>query len=484
MIRSWLCAVPLGLLCACDGCDVGADDTQPADSPSDTGPAHTGDTAPDTVPAPVSELSVAVNSEVVTILELSWTQDQPADSAWVAYRFEGEDWFNTPAVALEVGEHNQALLGIPAEVEVELRVVNQGDELSYGPLTTATTGALPGPLTLPVLISYDPTLTSDHPWVLGSVDVGNSWYRGPCYSFILDRQGRVVWYHLVTDSRLNLFTQVSADGTHLLVDGSTHYVWDEDVIPSVDRMTLDKRWVEVIELEDMGFSFDEIDGGSILYNADREHALLVERYADGSEREVFDCTAYALEDGFEQGSCAINSVVHNPDQGTVFWSMYLLDTVIEVDYASGEVVRRFGQVPGGWAFDPAWTEVDYQHYPNYSPDGTVMASTHSRLQPGVQYAHEYVVDTDSETMVATWSYGDEVLRYASYGGEALRLDNGNTFITYGTDGAIREVTQDKQTAWELEWPADPNTHLVGHFSFIHDLYALNASPAPTKEVAP
>jgi hypothetical protein len=473
----WLLA--LGLT-ACDGCgpDPGASSTETA------APEDTGDSALEALPAPVSALSVEENAEVATILELSWTQDEPAQAAWVEYRFDDQDWWRSPERALEAGEHREALLGIPAETQVELRVVNQGEELSYGPLLEASTGSLPSALTLPTLIAYDPTLASEHPWIMGSVDVGNSWYQGPCYSFVLDRQGRVVWYHLVSDSRLNLFTQVAADGSHVLIEGSTHYVWDDRVVASVDRLTLDKRWVETLELEDLGFSFDEIEGGSILYNAQRDRDLLVERLPDGREREIFDCTAYASEAGFNAGTCAVNSVVHNPDQGTVFWSMYLNDTVVEVDYDSGEVVRRFGQVSGGWAFDPPWSEVDYQHYPNYSPDGTIMASTHSRERPGVQYAHEYVVDDSADTLVATWTYGDEVLSYASYGGETFRLPGGNTFITYGTDGAIREVTPDKRTAWQLEWPVDPNTHLVGHFSFIDDLYALNQGPAEATEVSP
>ena len=53
----------------------------------------------------------------------------------------------------------------------------------------------------------------------------------------------------------------------------------------------------------------------------------------------------------------------------------------------------------------------------------------------------------------------------------------------GTDGAIREVTMDRTTAWELEWPADPSTHLMGHYSFIDDLYALNEGPVDAQEVA-
>jgi hypothetical protein len=475
--------IPLFLLAACDGCGDEPVDSSSHDTSLETGaPDDSGDSAVDTVaPAPVSALEASVNEQVVTVLELAWTQDEPTAQAWVEYRFEGEDWLSTPSTAWEAGPARQVVLGLPAEVEVELRVANGGDTPSYSQAISASTGALPAPLDLPLLITYDPTLASAHPWVMGSVDVGNSWYSGPCYSFILDRLGRVVWYHLVPDSRLNLFTQVAADGTHVLVDGSTMYVYDPDIEPIIDRMTLDKRIHESLVLPDLGFSIDEIPGGSLLYNAFRQHDLLVERYPDGSEREIFDCDLYAQEAGFGASTCSVNAVVYNHDQGTVFWSMYTNDTVIELDYATGEVVRRFGQVPGGWAFDPDWSEVDYQHYPNYSPDGTVMASTHSRLRPGTQYAHEYEVDDDTQTMVAVWTYGEEVVPYARYGGEAQRLEGGNTFITYGTDGAIREVTPDKRTAWELEWPANPSTHLVGHFTFIDDLYALNEGPIDAAE---
>ena len=495
-MRTAFTLLPLILMVACDGCDEPppdspVDDTAPpteTDAPDETAdtdaPDETGDTGgPPPDPAPVSDLVASVHAEVVTILELSWNQDEPMDEVWVEYRFETEDWLSTPVRALEAGEASQVVLGIPSETEVELRVAF-GDEttLASDPIT-ATTGSLPFELTLPMLITHDPTIASEHPWVMGSLDVTGASYGGPCWSFIVDRQARVVWYHEVPDSRLNLFTQVAADGTHILVEGTTNYVWGQDIEPIIDRYTLDKRYNEHFELPDMGFSFDEIPGGSILYDARRQDKLLIELYPDGSEREIFNCDRYAQEAGYSSNYCSVNSVVYNQDQGTVFWSQYTNDTVVEIDYASGEVVRRFGQAQGGWAFDPEWTEVDYQHYPNYSPDGTVMASTHSRHRSGVQYAHEYVVDDETETMVTIWSYGEEVLHYAQYGGEAFRLDNGNTFITYGTDGAIREVNLDRRTAWELEWPADPSTHLMGHFSFIDDLYALNEGPADAQEVA-
>jgi hypothetical protein len=469
--------IPLITLAGCEACG-----TDPVDSvPADTGREETGDGAAEL--APISGLAVTVNEAVVTILELSWTQDEAAERGWVEYRFDDEVWLGTPPRALEVGEHSAVVLGIPAETEVELRVVNQGEVTRYGEPVLASTGALPADLLVPTLISWDPTSASERPWLLGSVDAGANWYQGPCWSFILDRLGRVVWYHQTPGSRLNIFSQVAADGTHLLIEGTTYYTWGQDLEPIIDRMSLDKRVQQRLELPDLGLSFDEIPGGSILYNAHREHDQLVELYPDGSERVLFDCDEYAREASYSPRTCMVNAVVYNQDQGSVFWSMFENDTVVELDYESGEVLRRFGQVPGGWAFEPSWAEVDYQHYPNYSPDGTVIASTHSRERPGVQYAHEYVVDDDSETMVASWTYGEEVLDYARYGGEAFRLDNGNTFICYGTGGAVREVTPDRRTAWELEWPLTPNTHLLGHFSFIDDLYALNEGPAAVEEVA-
>ncbi len=479
------------LLAGCDGCvdDTGQVDTQDVQDTQDTSPPEdtrdtqdvqdTQDSALPAVPAPVSDVSVSVHADVVTILEVSWTQDEAADLVWIEFAYDDEVLLTTPAQAREAGEHSEVLLGIPAETTVDFVIYNQvGDEVFVSEESfEGTTGELPAALLSPSLVHYDPTLAADHPWVMGSVDVGSSWYSGPCWTVIMDRQGRIVWYYEVPDSRLNLFSQVSADGTHVLIEGTTHYVFGAGIEPIIDSMTLDMSYGEHLELLTMGFSFDEIPGGSILYNSEGRDDYLVELYPDGTERQIWCCDDYAQQMGYSSSECSVNSVVFNEAQGTVFWSQYSNDTVVEIDYETGEVVRHFGQADGGWATEPPTAVVDYQHYPNYSPDGTVIASTHAVGQSGVQYAREYQVDTESETMMVIWDYGDEVMDYASYGGEAWRLENGNTFITYGTDGALREITPDRQTAWELEWPLTPGTHLLGHFTYIHDLYALNQGPA-------
>jgi hypothetical protein len=472
-----LALIPL-LLSGCVGYLSPSGGVQPWDSADPTDTGETGEVEP----PEVMDLQLTQHEEVATILELSWAQVGQAELGWVEYRFEGEDWMSSPALAREVGGQREVLLGIPAERTVEARLVLQvGDQTVTSEIVTGVTGSLPSDLIVPEMLLWDPVIASEHPWLLGSVDVGSYWYGGPCYSFILDRQGRVVWYHKTPSSRLNIFTQPSADGSHLLIEGTTYYTWGQDIEPIIDRLTLDKRIQQRLDLPDLGLSFDEIPGGSILYNAHREHDLLIELYPDGSERELFDCDEFAQQVGFSPSLCLVNAVVYNEAQGSVFWSMFQNDSVVEIDYATGELIRYFGQLPGGWDIDPPEAVNDYQHYPNYTPDGTIIFSTHAMGERRVQYAREYRVDEADQRLEVIWEHREDTDYYAEYGGEAFRLDNGNTFLCYGTDGAVREITSGGEIAWELAWPADPNTHLLGHFTYLDELYPLNEGPEDASE---
>ncbi len=472
--RAGLIAVltALALLAGCPKDCLDDDDTAVIDDPGDDDSAD----LPDNY-APVSAVTVTVHPEVATILEVTWTQDEDADAAYLEFTFEDGRWSQSPAEARAAGEHREVILGVPAETDVSVQIVNEigGEQRVSEQLYSGTTGPLPEDLLAPELVSYDPELAHPAGYMLGSVDQSINWYAGPFWLFILDRQARVVWYYLLPDRRCSLFPQVSSDGTHLLYEGSTNYVFDQTVLSILGRVTLDFSYHEVVEIPELNFSFDEIDGGRVLYNYAEGHVALVERDADGVEREVWNCSDWIFEHGGSDFHCAANSVIWNPATDTVMWSMYNIDTVVEVQRETGELLRQWGQLDGGWAFEPADTEVDYQHYPNYTPDGTIIVSTHAPGGVG-QYAREFLPDDASQTMQEVWHYGEEVKHYARYGGEALRLDNGNSLLCYGTDGSLREVTMDRRTAWDIVWPSVPNTHLTGHNTMIEDLYALNRGP--------
>ena len=456
-------------------------ETDSADTSDTSDTSHTGETAETDTgePGPVfTELAVSTDAEVVTLLHVSWTQARPTDTVWVEFRFEDDSWLRSPVRPGAVGAHTEVLLGVPAEQVVDWRLVGElGEKAVTAEGPPGATGSLPRDLTVPVVNTWEPGLASGERYMLGSVDVSDHWYYGPFWAFIVDRQGRVVWYRETPGSKLSLYVQPSRDNTHVYVDNSTQYVFDGSQQPGVTRLTLDGRWQEEIEIESYGFPSDELDGGGILYESRESGVRLAVRWPDGSDEVLWDCSAYMREVGGRESGCNPNTIVWDPERNTVFWSMYKIDHVFEVDLGAGEVVRSFGQqhTIETHAFDPLADVVDYQHYVNWTPEGTILASTHVLGEPNVQVTNEYAVDDDAATLSTVWTYEGTGF-YAEYAGEAQRLAEGNTLIGYGTDGAVREVTPDGQIAWEIVWEGDRSNHLVGHMTLLDDLYALNEGP--------
>ena len=451
---------------------VGCTPPPPADTAVEPGPTiGGGDDTAAPVGIAVSDVSVEEHDDVSSVLIVEWTQDQAVDAAWLEFTFEDDVWMSSPAEAGEAGAHSEVILGVPAETDVEFVIVNQvGEELFLSETFTETTGDLPHELHEITVHAYDAKGASTEGYLMGTVSEssGSGGYGSVMWVYIIDRQGRYIWYHEVPGSRLSLYSQVSADGTHILFDGTTNYVWSGDYEPAIWRATLDFEMFEETELPGFSFAFDETDDGALLYDHHANARTLVERDSDGKEREVWSCTAYLQSIGANANTCPPNSVVWLRSTDSVFWSMYYNDTIVEIDRETGDVLRQMGQLSGGYTFDPADSVVDYQHYPSLTPDGNLITSTHT-LNKYEQRASEWTIDDETQTLTEVWRF-DEAPYYASYGGEAYRLDNGNTIIEYGTGGAVIELTYDQEIVWDLEWDNSP---LLGHVNFIEDLYALN-----------
>ena len=89
---------------------------------------------------------------------------------------------------------------------------------------------------------------------------------------------------------------------------------------------------------------------------------------------------------------------------------------------------------------------------------------------------EFDIDRVNKRLVEKWSY-TQGTEWTWAKGMAIRLPNGNTLANYGTGGAIREITPDKQTAFHVKFDVptgdDYFNKMVGHNVLINDLYALN-----------
>jgi len=459
------------------GCaDKGAETTAPVDSQppaADSDPIEPGDSQP---PGPtLADARAAVHDYVSTILVVEWEQGVDADAVWIEFNLAGEPTRSTPQRALDAGARSEVLLGLPASSEVTwtLKAQAGGEEASLGPYTDST-GALPDDLLVPELVAYDPALASPEEWVLISFDThfNGFYYSGPFYVLILDRQARVVWYVQVNNSNACMYPRVAYDGTHILFDQSTSYNFSGDP-PQLRRSTLDLSMNEDTAFGGFVYGYTELPGGGFVrdYYERDEGFTLVEQSASGDLRTIWSCddwiAAYLPEDEVQ---CYTNAVIWNEATDTVLWSLPYHDTVVEIARDSGAVVRVFGEVGATHTTVPAEALFDFQHYPNYTPGGTLMASMHIEGEGDQQRAREYAIDDDAGTLTEIWSYGEGVDEYAFYSGEASRLPNGNTLINYGTGGAAREVTHAGDVVWDITWG---EWYLTGHMSLIEDLYALN-----------
>ena len=401
-----------------------------------------------------------------TLVWASWTADGPIADTSVVYSFEDGEWSSTPVRDVAAGDQRQVLLGIPASTTVYAYLTGFSNGVVWQSETLdITTDDLPSDLVSPPTVFHDPNLASPERWMIGTIDVSSEgWWNGPFYFFVMDREGRYVWWRKFVDRRTN-FPQVGATGTYIAVDATALDIDDS----ALHRMTLDGESEEIVPLPGFVWSFTEGPDGTLFYDADHDlyGPVLMERAPDGTTRIVWECaTAYGP-------ACATNTVKYDPARDAILWSMYDLGTVVEIDRASGTVLRQWGTRPGSWSFDPPDVAFLDQHWPNYTPDGTLLVSTHLPDVPYEQRAFEFEVDDATQTLRLVWSYGEGVDEYAFYSGDAHRVSNGNTLVNYGTGGALREVTPDGEIAFLVDWNF---TYVLGHNELVDDLYALLQLP--------
>ena len=440
-----------------------------------------------------ADIAIAVHDDVNTILVVTWNQALAAESTWLEFSFEGSTVMTSREKPGAVGAHRDVVLGVPGETEVTVRVMSRLAGSVYRSTSrTGTTAAVPAGMPLPTVLAYDAERASPDRWLFGAVEDSDddvamnlsSYLSYRAWLYIMDRQGRIVWYYNdPSRDAASGFPRVARDG---------EYIWaEESRVGSrgrVNKMTLDREYFEVIELPGLSDAIDVTDDGSLLYDVGNSGELR-EMTRDGEVRTLWHCgSELDLEP-----NCYSNTINWNPIEDSVLMSFPDPGVVVEIDRASGELIGLYGNHPDAWDFaaplesPPAEWRFGFQHFANVSPSGTLMVSSH---MPGYedfntpptpnQHAFlELAIDRESQTLTEVWRY-TEGPEWPRSRGMAIRLPNGNTLGNYGTAGVIREVTPDKQTVFHVKFDLpggnDAYNKLVGHNVLIDDLYALNGGP--------
>jgi hypothetical protein len=435
----------------------------------------------------VTDVKLTVHPQTSTILQVTWTQLQPSDTTWLEFSFADSAVMASRPQPGALGAHRDVVLGVPEKTVVAVRIVNRLSGATYKSAEyQGTTGALPSSFPRPQLLAYEPSLASPERFMLGAVDgspggcgdVFSCYYLGPFWIYIMDRQGRIVWYWAdMSDNASSAYPRVARDGAYIVIDrgrgGKTGVV----------KMTLDRQYYQFTAIQDLDDALDVTSDGSVLYDTNGE---LFELTKQGTTRSIWSCAKY-FGPSF---ACYSNTVNWVAADDSVLLSFPAPCVVVQVSRKNGTVLGLYGNVGGSYAFSPSPWRLEFPHSPTLTPDGTLLVSAHlpgypdgTAAGPNHHAFEEFSIDRTARKLTQKWIYSDGP-EWAAAKGFAIRLANGNTLVNYGTGGVIRELTPDQQTVFDVRFPAqDPNANpyfgrMVGNTVYVDDLYALNGGPVP------
>jgi hypothetical protein len=440
----------------------------------------------------VSGVTVTVSTKVATILIVTWTQAKAADQVFLEFSFAGSSVMTSRAVPGATGAHRDVVLGVPGSTAVTLRVVSRMGGTDYKTKDyMGTTGAVPSGMPKPTVSMYDATAASSDRWMVGAVENSpNTCTNDSCYFhsvwwlYILDRQGRVVWYYADgTSTDVSSFPQIARDGEYLFVEKRN---FNLSGTPSVLKMTLDRETYSAsVTVPDLSDGVDMTTDGTLLYDTEertRPNSELRQMTRAGTVTTIWKCPTTGMFN-----NCYSNVVSWDPATDTVLLSFPESNNIAQIDRKTGTLVATYGSGTGSYTFSPSPWNFVWQHYANISPQGTLLVSSHlpqytkdSPEGPSQHAFEEFMIDRTNKRLTRVWIFGDAASdgpEWAASRGEAVRLKNGNTLVNYGTGGVIREVTSAKKTVFYVKFDItasnDYFNRLVGHNFMIDDLYALN-----------
>jgi hypothetical protein len=410
----------------------------------------------------VFDLRAEAAAEVATVLRVEFETEESL-RAVVRYAFDGQE-AEAPRGAPETS-HRVLLRGIPADTEVELWVELE-DGRASDPIQ-ARTGSLPTDM---------PSMTvegSGHDGFLLSPLIGAT--TGPV---AVDREGRVVWYH-VDDSGLDVYrARMRKDG-----EGVVYNAASVSGDPADDSRLVSVSWdgatVTELPVPLLAHDFVELDDGSIVaivveYGTDAAGEevrgdQLVELAPDGTQTVVWsawDCFDPDVEigDDPELGWSFANALDYDEAEDAFLLSLRNFSSIVQIDRASGSCDWALGGEAG--TLDIDGDSFLHQHQFDRTDTGIVVFDN-SGAGGNASRAIEYSLDLDAGTATQVWDYQPVPSVYSFVLGDAHRFDDGDTLVTFSVAGQIDRVSPDGTATWSL------NTEIGYAFGFVvptDDLY--------------
>ncbi len=310
-----------------------------------------------------------------------------------------------------------------------------------------------------------------------------------------DRQGQIVWYHLQSGVPAQWVQPYWRDTEAIFNAFDPSHLHD---VASITRVDAEGDELDVRRIVEGHHTFTPLEPGVYAYlrrdirpwydplmdvNQAVAGDAIVEQAADGTtERVVFDVwdwlevrvtpEFYRRFYPDAKDWTHANSIHWREDDDTLLMAMSNLGTLVQIDRASGQPLRWFGNDGDNpYGYSEGSRHMQLPHDPTWTGDDTFMVfMTDDSI--GRSGAIEYRIDEANHVLDEVWSYGfgdGEPIHRAFFLGQARRQTNGNTIVKWASTGRMVEVTPDKKIVWDL------HLSLGGYFQeadFIDDIYEV------------
>ena len=440
----------------------GDDDGTPGDDDDDGTP---GDDDDDAVVSLEADL---IPSEVIsTVGTVVWPVVEGATDAYMEFGRDGEPAVKAPAQEVD-GEYRAVLFGLKPDNEYQVRaLVEVDDQLHASPdilFHTGYQGAMvPGNMS----VTRDPERSTDGYFItmLLGADVA---------TVVLDEDYEPVWWYSVdVGDAIVLRSQLSRDRQSMLIQGN-EVLWRV----SIDGETAEELPIashhDFLELADgtiAALVYDErlVDGVDVMGDQLVEYSPTGETRAVWSTFDTFEYDPAAPVDfpDAHLGWSHANVLRYDPERDQYAVSVRNFHTIVVLDRETGEKLYRIG----GDGTDVTTSSGDYdlfygQHGFQLLPDGIVVYDNGSPERMSTMVV-EYDLDLDTNLAELRSVYQPDPPLYNVAGGDVIRLESGNTLVTWSFLGRIEEVSADGSIVAQLQMPLGGG---FGYVKWVEDLY--------------
>ncbi len=411
----------------------------------------------------VEDLEVVPNPSNALSYYVEWTSTEPADTE--LFVDCGGDWRQSYGDEELVEEHTVFVMGLWEGANCRFTASSRADDGSPGgAVREVEVGPLPDFLPDLTVRTREPDEMQTG-WTM--FNLTNGFDGVPLTVAMVDSQGRYRWYHQRSVSHQGSDTEVRPMDDGVLIGGDRGYFgpakidWEGSRVWSSDTRT--HHDIRPGGEEGQVYFLRHVDKCEQDFRSDSMVEFSVDSDQDVAEWVLCDYWTPGSDLGHDWSH--LNTIEPFDDEEETFLlSSRTQHSLIKFDAADEEVDWKLGEFGDFGLWEDEQSRFYRQHAPEIQPDGNIVLFDNGTPDGG-QYSRTFSraveISYDTETMEAeiVWEFRPDPDLFTPIWGDADRLQNGNTLVTFGhrdnsaeRNSRIMEVTGEGDKIWDLEAP--------------------------------